>query len=110
MIAPGPLPELAGLSEAEEFFEALGVPFDPRVLERHRLHVLKSFGLAVESWLAVNPEAGAAERRAALAGALRAAHDVFAEEDAPRRNPFAPGLVQLGSRGGARAERRSRGR
>jgi len=96
VIDPGQLPELAGLSEAEEFFEALGVRYDPRVLDAHRLHVVKAFALAVESWLALNAEAGPAARRAAIAGALRAAHDVFAEEDAPRCNPFAPGLVQLG--------------
>ncbi|HEX9399520.1 MAG TPA: nitrogenase-stabilizing/protective protein NifW [Anaeromyxobacter sp.] len=99
MTAPVPpvLPELAGLSEAEEFFEALGVRHDPRVLDAHRLHVLKTFGLAVESWLAANPEADAPARRRAIARALREAHDVFAEErrGEERQNPFAPGLVQL---------------
>lgn len=92
-----PIPELAGLTEAEEWFEALGVAFDPRVLDAHRLHVVKSFGLAAQSWLDANPAAEAGARRAALARALRAAYDVFAEEGtAPRQNPFAPGLVQLG--------------
>jgi nitrogenase-stabilizing/protective protein len=95
---PALLPELAGLSEAEEFFDALGVAYDPRVLDAHRLHVLKVFGLALASWLAVNRGADEAARRAAAARALREAHGVFAEEArAPeRRNPFAPGLVQLG--------------
>ncbi|HET8539433.1 MAG TPA: nitrogenase-stabilizing/protective protein NifW [Anaeromyxobacter sp.] len=88
--------ELAGLSEAEEFFEALGVPFEPRVLDAHRLHVMKAFGLAIESWLATNPDADADARRRALAGALREAHAAFAEEEGPRAcNPFAPGLVRL---------------
>jgi nitrogenase-stabilizing/protective protein len=98
MIDPVGVPELAGLSEAEEFFEALGVPYDPRVLDAHRLHVMKAFGLAFASWLSVNPGTDAGARRTAAARALREAYGVFAEAArAPeRRNPFAPGLVQLG--------------
>jgi hypothetical protein len=94
------IPELAGLAEAEEWFEALGVRCDPRVLDAHRLHIVKAFGLAARSWLDANPVAEASARRSALARALRAAHDVFAEEGlaAQRQNPFAPGLVQLGRR------------
>ncbi len=93
-------PELAGLAEAEDFFEALGVAYEQRVLDRHRLRVMKAFSLAIESWLAANPEADAAARRRAIAGALHQAYDVFAadERSARRRNPFAPGLVQLGRR------------
>jgi nitrogenase-stabilizing/protective protein len=93
-----PPPGLAGLSDAEEFFGALGVPYDPRVLDAHRLHVMKTFGLALGSWLEANPEAAEPERWQAAAGALRAAYEAFAEEGpaARRRNPFAPGLVQLG--------------
>jgi Nitrogen fixation protein NifW len=96
--AGAPIPELDGLSEAEEFFDALAVPYDARVLAAHRLHVVKAFGLAAEAWLSTNPEADAAARRRALASALRQAHDVFADDvrAAQRRNPFAPGLVQLG--------------
>jgi hypothetical protein len=90
------LPELAALREAEEFFEALGVAYEPAVLEVHRLHVMKTFGLAIASWLALNPGAGADARRRALARALREAHGAFAEEGALRAcNPFAPGLVLL---------------
>jgi len=94
------LPELAGLSEAEEFFEALGIRYEPRVLDAHRLHVLKTFGLAVASWLAANPGADPAARRKAIARALREAHDAFAGNGpgGERLNPFAPGLVQLGRR------------
>lgn len=89
-------PELAGLGEAEEFFEALGVPYAKRVLDAHRLHVMKAFGLAVESWLTANPIAGPDERRRAMARALREAHAAFMEEEGPRAcNPFAPGLVRL---------------
>ncbi len=89
-------PELAGLVEAEEFFEALGVPYAQRVLDAHRLHVMKAFGLAVESWLAANPATELDARRRAMARALRQAHAAFVEEEGPRAcNPFAPGLVRL---------------
>ncbi len=99
-MSEAPPPELAGLSEAEEFFDALGLRYERKVLDAHRLHILKVFGLAVESWLAANPDADAAERRKAFASALQQAHDVFAEEEraAQRCNPFAPGLVTLGRR------------
>lgn len=92
-----PVAELAGLTEAEEFFEALGLRYDPRVLAAHRLQVLKVFGLALESFLEANPGADPPARRAAAARALREAHAAFAAEaQGARRNPFAPGLVQLG--------------
>ena len=60
MTDPSMPPELAGLSEAEEFFEALEIPYQPRVLAAHRLHVMKGFGLAAGAWLDANPEADAA--------------------------------------------------
>jgi hypothetical protein len=95
-----PIAELASLTEAEEFFDVLGVPYDPRVLAQHRLHVLKIFGMALASWLDANPDADAAARRRAAVRALREAHEAFAEDEraAARPNPFAPGLVQLGRR------------
>lgn len=93
--------ELAGAREAEDFFEALGVPFEPRVLARHRLQVMKVFGLALEAWLGENPEAGAPARRAAAAGALREAHLAFEDQATPApacRELFGAPLVRLGRR------------
>jgi len=71
------VPELEGLESAEEFFAALGVPFDPRVLTVSRLHVMRRFGIAVEALLREQPGASAPERRDALRAALRDAHAVF---------------------------------
>ncbi|HEY6098559.1 MAG TPA: nitrogenase-stabilizing/protective protein NifW [Anaeromyxobacter sp.] len=71
------LPELAGLEDAEQIFEALGVPYDPRVLAPYRLHVLRRFGLCVEAFLAERPLASESERRAALRQALRDSHETF---------------------------------
>ena len=99
MIPARLLPELAGLIEAEEFFEALGVRYEPRVLAAHRLQIMRVFGLALEAWLRANPEADVRVRRRALCDALRESHDAFAEDVAAgRSNPFSPGLVQLGRR------------
>lgn len=41
------LAELQRLSSAEEFFECLGVPYEPQVLSVNRLHILRLVG----NWL-----------------------------------------------------------
>ncbi len=38
------IPELHGCEEAEDFFRALGVSFDPAALSAHRLPILRRFG------------------------------------------------------------------
>lgn len=101
MTPTGEITALAGAQEAEDFFEALGVPFEPRVLAAHRLQVMKVFGLALDAWLGENPEADAAARRAAAAGALREAHLAFADAAAKApacRELFGAPLVRLGRR------------
>ncbi|WP_242355312.1 MULTISPECIES: nitrogenase-stabilizing/protective protein NifW [Anaeromyxobacter] len=72
------LPELEGLESAEDFFAALGVPFDSRVLAVSRLHLMRRFGLAMQAFLLERPAASEGERRAALRAALREAHALFA--------------------------------
>jgi nitrogenase-stabilizing/protective protein len=74
--------ELAGLESAEEFFERLGVPFDPAVLRRARLHVLRAFGLLVAQIDSRRPSP--AERRRLYADALGRAHSLYASAGAPR--------------------------
>ncbi len=95
---PGELPELAGLVEAEEFFEALGVRYDPAVLASRRLQVLRRFGVAVEEFLRERPGASPGERRAALRSALREAHEACGDGAAAAPLRGGPPLVQLGRR------------
>jgi nitrogenase-stabilizing/protective protein len=87
---------LAQLARAEEFFEALGVPYDPRVVTVYRLRLLKRFGLEVAAIDAREPRPAAAERLRLCADALRRAHDQFAAWlDAPARP--APGSAACAS-------------
>jgi hypothetical protein len=63
------LPELHACEEAEDFFEALGVPFEPRVLQKHRLPILRRFGDALVAISDRHP----GEREDILRGFVRAA-------------------------------------
>jgi nitrogenase-stabilizing/protective protein len=97
------LSELEGLESAEDFFAALGVPFDFRVLAVSRLHVMKRFGVAMEAFLRERPGASETEKRAALRGALRDAHAVFARATPREEGDFgvlrAARPVKLAKRG-----------
>jgi hypothetical protein len=94
------LAELALAREAEDFFEALEVPFDPRVLEAHRLLILRRFSLAVAALERARPRPQGPEVRRALREALREAHELAAgRADVPLTVGPGARLVQLG-RGG----------
>ena len=73
-----PLPELDEAAEAEDFFEALGVRYDRRVVAEHRTRILRLLGAAVAALEPSLPFLGTAALRAALRGALREAHDHLA--------------------------------
>ncbi len=90
------LDDLHGLTEAEDYFAALGVPFDPAALGPIRLAVLRRFGLELEAiagWIGATEEARVAAAREALAGAYRSLLDRGARE--PRLRDVGP-LVRLG--------------
>jgi nitrogenase-stabilizing/protective protein len=71
------LPELNACEEAEDFFQALGVPFEPRVLEAHRLPILRRFGDALLALADRHP----GERDDILRGFVRAAlREAYASE------------------------------
>jgi nitrogenase-stabilizing/protective protein len=77
----GALEQLAGLSAAEEFFEALDVPFDPAVVAVNRLHIMKRFG----EYAAAHSEPD----RDTLRDCLARAHEDFVHSDARREKVFA---------------------
>lgn len=93
-----PLPELRDVERAEDFFEALGVAYDRRVVEAYRTQILRLLGMAMASMEASLPFLGEVGFRAALRGALRDAHDLVAEQGrdaAPVRPRLLGQLVQL---------------
>ncbi len=74
------LDRLRALSAAEEFFELLEVPYDPRLVSVNRLHIMKKFSLGLAR-LRVD-EAPEAEQVDLARQALREAHDLFLSADA----------------------------
>ena len=67
---------LLACRDAEDYFIALDVPYDPQLLRVNRLHVLRMFGPALQQYLGspVDADPRAAQR---LREALVAAHDAF---------------------------------
>lgn len=87
MTAPT-LSTLRQLVQAEEFFQFFGLPFEPRVVEVYRLHILKRFGLEVER---IDREAPALDEPGRLAlyrEALGRAHDLFLRSTAQEEKLF----------------------
>jgi hypothetical protein len=68
--------DLGRLTEAEEWFEALGVPFDAAALAPVRLAVLKRFGVELQA-IAAGLGATDAERLASARVALAHAYDAL---------------------------------
>lgn len=69
--------KLKSLSSAEDFFQALDVPYDPQVLRVARLHILKRMGEIVA---ALSDDAPDAEARHACREALAAAYEEFTQK------------------------------
>ena len=91
-----PLPELGEVERAEDFFEALGVPYDRRVVDRppHPDPAPRRR----RRWRRSSPRApflGEEALRATLRGALREAHDHLAAGLAPALPLRGGNVVQL---------------
>ncbi len=69
------IPELNACEEAEDFFEALGLPFDPKVLAAHRLPILRRFGDALVAISDRHPGEREDILRGFIRGALREAYN-----------------------------------
>jgi hypothetical protein len=81
--------QLQQLTEAEAWFEALGVGFDPAVLAPIRLAVLKNFGMELQA-IAARLGATEAEKLAGARIALAHAYDTL------RRRPPGAKRILLG--------------
>jgi nitrogenase-stabilizing/protective protein len=68
------IPELNACEEAEDFFDALGVPYDPKVLAAHRLPILRRFGDALVAISDRHPGEREDILRGFIRGALREAY------------------------------------
>ncbi|WP_142847664.1 nitrogenase stabilizing/protective protein NifW [Telmatospirillum sp. J64-1] len=79
--------QIAKLSSAEEFFDFLGVPYDPRVVSVNRLHILKRFHdyLALDANL---EEAGEETLRKVYRSLLESAYQDFVRSDAVTEKVF----------------------
>jgi nitrogenase-stabilizing/protective protein len=92
------LDTLAGLSTAEQFFDTLNLPYDSKVLDVSRLHILKRFHDRLDMPSVRNM--GEAEAKAACRVALEQAYQDFTQGAGPKtfkvfRQDGAPGFVPL---------------
>jgi hypothetical protein len=89
------LPELEQAEQIEDFFEALGVRYDRRVVAVHRTQILRLLGAAVAALEPSMPFLGEVALRATLQGALREAHDHLASGEPPILPVRGGDVVQL---------------
>lgn len=78
------------LMVAEELFEFLGVPYEPRVLQVYRLHVLRRFGLEMDLIDRQQPALDEAARLEAYRQALLRAHELFQRGGSADARAFGP--------------------
>jgi hypothetical protein len=94
-VTDAPLPELGSAERAEDFFEALGVPYDRAVVAVHRTRILRLLGVAVARLEGPGPVLEEPVRRAALRDTLREVHEQAARGPSPAPHLRVPALVQL---------------
>ncbi|MCS6960419.1 MAG: nitrogenase-stabilizing/protective protein NifW [Pseudanabaenaceae cyanobacterium SKYGB_i_bin29] len=80
------LEEFNRLTDAEQYFEYLELPYDPRVVNVNRLHILRKFSLFKEEidQQINDPQ----ERLARYRSALQTAYEVFLTSSAPEQKLF----------------------
>lgn len=91
------VPALAAATDAEDFFSALAIQWDPGVLARHRLAVMRRFGLEAAARLADRPHADETIRQEIVRDALAAAYAACAApQGVAARELWGPAPVRLG--------------
>ncbi|MBD2339683.1 nitrogenase-stabilizing/protective protein NifW [Calothrix sp. FACHB-156] len=65
------------LVNAEEYFEFFQLPYEPKVVQVNRLHILKRFSQSIQEIDAHNSELSQAEKLDLYCTALQQAYEVF---------------------------------
>jgi nitrogenase-stabilizing/protective protein len=65
------------LTDAEQYFEFFGLPYDPQLVNINRLHILKQFSNSIKQIDREFPELSDEERLSQYRAALVRAYDVF---------------------------------
>ncbi len=73
-IVPQTLTKFNQLKDAEEYFQFFGLPYDPKVVNVNRLHILRKFSQLVQDEDKSLPEA---QRLGYYRQALQTAYDLF---------------------------------
>jgi nitrogenase-stabilizing/protective protein len=73
-VMSGTLAEFNQLVNAEEYFEFFGLPYDSKVVNINRLHILQKFSTLIK---AIEPALSESEQLAQYQTALQQAYDTF---------------------------------
>ncbi|WP_414753688.1 nitrogenase-stabilizing/protective protein NifW [Anabaena sp. CCY 9910] len=65
------------LVNAEEYFDFFQLPYEPKVVQVNRLHILKQFSQSIQEIDANNSQASQAEKLDLYCTALKQAYEIF---------------------------------
>jgi nitrogenase-stabilizing/protective protein len=71
------LSQFSQLKDAEEYLEFFGLPYDPKIVNVNRLHILKKFSQYVKEVDANFPDLNEEEKLNQYSNALQRAYNVF---------------------------------
>lgn len=98
-----PMNGFTQLSTAEEYLNFFSIPFDPKVVQVNRLHILKKFSQLIREIEKKEPDLGSEEKFGRYKSAMEAAYQLFVISNAVDQRLFKvfqespPGFVSLGS-------------
>ncbi|BAZ06571.1 nitrogenase-stabilizing/protective protein NifW [Calothrix sp. NIES-3974] len=82
------LDEFKQLVDAEEFFQFFNLPYDPKIVNVNRLHILKKFSLYIQEIDANQPGLSSAEKLSQYCQALQNAYATFVDSNAQEQKLF----------------------